>query len=143
MYPGLRGCLVRSHPGSERAQCRQIPRRRLKETGGQRELAGVASHPVPTGSRGQASVAALLCLLKSQTLGKARCRRPLPAHYDTCPRRAIQVTTHSLAESRCRAREGGGVSTNLSAVRSRTLGHVPAPRARERPRVAFLPPVPC
>lgn len=68
-FPRLRGLMVSSHLGSERIWCRQIGGG-LKEALGQCELAGVASHPVRKGSRGQAFVAALLCLLKSWTLGE-------------------------------------------------------------------------
>lgn len=67
MFPALRGRMVRSHLGTENwVSCHQIWGG-LKEVRGQRELARVASHPVPKGSRGQAFVAALLCL-KNQTL---------------------------------------------------------------------------
>lgn len=48
-----------------------------KEARGQRELAGVASHPVPKGSRGQALAAAPR--LKNETLGG----RVLPSSLGT------------------------------------------------------------
>lgn len=60
MYPGLRGRTVRSHLSSESWASGHQMRGGLKEARRQRELAGVASHPVPKGSRGRAEVVALL-----------------------------------------------------------------------------------
>lgn len=74
MYQGLRGLTVCSESWVSSHQMRSG----LKEARGQRELARVASHPVPKGSRGQTFVAALR--LKNQTLGAAGCHGPLSAH---------------------------------------------------------------